>query len=369
MFGIILTTIVTVLHIYVFVRVATVPFVKNRVPRTIILGTGVVLWLGFYAGRVFGHGATGTLAVILELFGMTWMGTLFLIFICLFIADLLTGFGLLLPRCAPSVRGWALAVGMALSVIALIQGMRPPRVENFDVYLSGLPHEMEDTVLIAMGDLHLGSLIGERWLAARIEQVRHEKPDLVVLLGDIVEGHGENHDKLLSVMNRLSAPLGVWAVYGNHEFHRRTAGNALMDGAGFEILRNRWAEVRPGLILAGVDDLTTAMRRTGRYIDLLSRALADRPPGATILLSHTPWGTEKAADAGVGLMLCGHTHGGQIWPFRYLVQRRYPLIEGRYEVHGMTVIVSRGAGTWGPRMRLWSPGQILRVTLHEKGDE
>jgi predicted MPP superfamily phosphohydrolase len=63
-------------------------------------------------------------------------------------------------------------------------------------------------------------------------------------------------------------------------------------------------------------------------------------------------------------MLSGHTHGGQIWPFGHFVKRRYPLLEGRYEVSGMTTIVSRGAGTWGPRMRLWRPGEILRVTLH-----
>jgi predicted MPP superfamily phosphohydrolase len=68
------------------------------------------------------------------------------------------------------------------------------------------------------------------------------------------------------------------------------------------------------------------------------------------------------------MMLCGHTHGGQIWPLSYLVRRTYPLLEGRYEVGGMPVIVSRGAGTWGPRMRLWRPGEILRVTLRVKSD-
>jgi hypothetical protein len=67
-------------------------------------------------------------------------------------------------------------------------------------------------------------------------------------------------------------------------------------------------------------------------------------------------------------MLCGHTHGGQIWPLGYLVRRTYPLLAGRYEVGGMPVIVSRGAGTWGPRMRLWRPGEILRVTLRTKSD-
>jgi predicted MPP superfamily phosphohydrolase len=368
MFGTILTSVITLMHIYVFWRAASVPFLKSHAPQKILFGVGIILWLGFYLGRVFGHGGTGTLAMILELIGMNWMAMLFLIFVCLLTMDFITGFGFLLPRLAPSLRGLAIVTGIMLSVIALIQGLRPPVVENYDVYLFDLPNEMENTVLIAMSDLHLGSLLGERWLEARITQVQEEKPDLVVLLGDIFEGHGESQDKLLSVINRLTAPLGVWAVYGNHGFHRRHNTNTtLVNKTSFKILRNRWTEVRSGLILTGLDDLTS-MRRSGENVDLISKALTGRPPGATILLSHTPWEAEKAANAGVGLMLSGHTHGGQIWPFDYLVKRRYPLLEGRYEVNGMTVIVSRGTGTWGPRMRLWSPGEILRVTLHGEKD-
>ncbi|MCJ7596519.1 MAG: metallophosphoesterase, partial [Desulfobacterales bacterium] len=115
-----------------------------------------------------------------------------------------------------------------------------------------------------------------------------------------------------------------------------------------------------------VDDLT-ARRRNGQGGEPISQALVGRPPGATILLSHTPWQAERIAKAGVGLMLSGHTHGGQIWPFDYLVRSRYPLLEGRYEVNGMTVIVCRGTGTWGPRMRLWRPSEILSVTFRGKG--
>ena len=92
-------------------------------------------------------------------------------------------------------------------------------------------------------------------------------------------------------------------------------------------------------------------------------ALANRPPGAAILLSHSPLQAGAAAAAGAGLMLSGHTHDGQIWPFGYLVRLSYPLLGGRYEVDGMPVIVCRGTGTWGPRMRLWRPSEILRITL------
>jgi predicted MPP superfamily phosphohydrolase len=124
-----------------------------------------------------------------------------------------------------------------------------------------------------------------------------------------------------------------------------------------------WAvEVRPGLVFAGVDDLT-ARRQYGLDSAPVKRALEGRPAGATVFLSHTPWKAEEAARLGAGLMLSGHTHAGQIWPFGHLAAIQYPLLEGRYEVGGMTVLVCRGTGTWGPRMRLFGPSEILLVTL------
>ncbi len=366
MFGIILISVTTVMHIYVFWRAATLPFVHRHVPLPILIGAGVVLWIIFYLGRVVGHHGTGALDAILELLGMNWMGTLFLTFVALLAVDLVTAFGLLMPRLAMPLRGCALVAGLVLSAVALFQGLRAPVVQSYEVRLSGLPDEMDGTVIVALSDLHLGSLLGERWLAARVAQANAQRPDLVALLGDIFEGHGPPQIELIKALGRLSAPLGVWAVPGNHEFYGGYGTRkGPIEDAGFQVLRNRWVEVRPGLVLAGVEDLTTS-RRPGQGGDIMSLALAGRPRGATVLLSHTPWQAERAAQAGAGLMLSGHTHGGQIWPFDYLVRRVYPMLEGRYEVNGLTVIVTRGTGTWGPRMRLWHPGEILRVILREK---
>jgi predicted MPP superfamily phosphohydrolase len=365
-FGIILISACTLVHIYVFWRAALVPVVDRHLPRKLLAEAGVTLWAIFFFARVFGHGGTGTLAGMLELVGMSWMAALFLAFVPLLATDLITAFGFIMPRLAPSLRGWALVAGGVLSIVALFQGLRPPVVQSYEVRLPGLPHGMDGTVIVAMSDLHLGSVLGERWLEARVTQVQAQRPDLVVLLGDIFEGHEQPPDELLSVLGRLSAPLGVWAVPGNHEFHGdRSLSIRLIEEAGVRVLRNGWAEVRPGLVLAGMEDLT-ARRRSGQMDDVLSQTLLGRPPGGTILLSHTPWQAEIAASAGAGLMLCGHTHGGQVWPFGYLVSIMYPLLEGRYEVGGMPVIVCRGTGTWGPRMRLWRPSEILRLTLYGK---
>jgi predicted MPP superfamily phosphohydrolase len=368
MFGSILISIFTLMHIYVFWRAASVPLVNRHLSLAILVGTGGLLWAIFFVGRVYGHSSTGALATVTEFFGMLWMGTLFLLFIPLLIADTITLFGFLLPQRAPSIRGWALTAGAVLAIIALVQGLRPPVIQRYEIPIADLPRTMDGTVIAAMSDLHLGSLIGKRWLAARVAQVKQQRPDMVVFLGDLFEGHGPPADELLSVLRGLSAPLGVWAVAGNHEFHGgRNRSMRLIDETGIQLLRNRWVEVRTGFILAGVDDLTTKYR-AGLDGDFIHQALLGRPPGATILLSHTPWETENAASAGVSLMLCGHTHGGQIWPFGYLSRRFYPLLAGRYEVSGMPVIVSRGTGTWGPRMRLWHPGEILLLTLRIETD-
>jgi uncharacterized protein len=362
-FGTILTIIVTLMQVYVFWRAWSVPLVKYHVPGAWFIGVGVAMWAIFIIGRLVERGGEGAFARAIEFLGMTWFAAIFLAFSCFLAVDIVTGFGFLLPRQTPYLRGAACVAGVALTAIALVQGLRAPVVNEYEVFLPGLPKELDGTVIIALSDLHLGSQIGEQWLDARVAQVDAQRPDIVILLGDIFEGHGLPRDGMVQTMSRIDAPLGRWAVLGNHEFYgARGGGMPPFEEAGFKLLRNRWVEIRPGLILAGVDDLTSS-RRFGQSGDLVSKALAGKPPGAAVLLSHTPWQADTAADAGANLMLSGHTHGGQIWPFGYLVQRIYPMLAGRYEVDGMTVLVTRGAGTWGPRMRLWAPGEILRVTL------
>lgn len=366
MFGVILISIISGMHLYIFFRVASIPFVKKKVSGKVLVILAIMLWALFATGRLFGHGNTGMVAYLLEFLGMTWMAVVFLIFIPLVTVDLVTGFGLFMRSRAPVFRGWALILGLVLSVIALVQGLRPPALREYDVLMPHLPDTLDGTVMVAVSDMHLGELVGRKWLENRIAQIREQRPDIIVLLGDIFEGHNAPDENLLRPFRELSVPMGIWAVPGNHEFHgHRDTGITLVEEAGFQVLRNTWIEIRPGLVLAGVDDLTV-LSRSGREASVIEETLSGCPSGAKILLSHTPWQSERAAREGVGLMLSGHTHGGQIWPFGYLVKKRYPLLAGRYDVNGMTAIVSRGAGTWGPRMRLWYPGEILRITLKKK---
>jgi predicted MPP superfamily phosphohydrolase len=165
-------------------------------------------------------------------------------------------------------------------------------------------------------------------------------------------------------LRTLTAPRGVFAVLGNHEYYAgRDRSRRLLRDAGFTVLDNMAVEVAPGLHVAGIPDYRGS-NQTGSSEADLDRALAAiEPNAAVILLQHAPERERAAAGAGVDLMLNGHTHGGQIWPFHYLVRRAYPNIAGVYRVGEMTQIISRGSGQWGPPMRLFAPAEIIHITL------
>jgi predicted MPP superfamily phosphohydrolase len=369
MFSLVLISVVTIMQVYVLWRASSVPLLRRYVTGKMIVLSGLALWVLFVAGRLYGHDNPGLLALILEFAGMSWMIVMFLIMAPMLVVEVITVFGLLLHRAALWMRGASIVIGIVFSVIAMVQGIRPPVVENYEVLLPGLPPKLDGTVLIGLSDLHLGSFRNEQWLRKRVAQVQAQHPDIIVLLGDIFEGYNQPGKEFITELQGLKAPLGVWAVLGNHEFHGRNGDSVqLFQEAGITLLRNEKAMIQPGLVLAGVDDLTFNRRR-GSKVDLITRTLAKPMSGATVLLSHTPWHADLAAKAGAGLMLCGHTHGGQVWPFGYLVKLVYPLLAGRYDVDGMTVIVSRGAGLWGPPMRLWERGDIIHVTLRAKKKE
>jgi len=363
-FLVIALSVWTLLHAYVFLRLATVPALSQVLGTPAVAGI-VALWAAYPLGRVLISLKADAAGMPLEFAGTTWMGFLFLLFASMIAVDIVTAGGLVFVAKVPLLRGWAAAAAVLLGAAALVQGLRPPVLREYEVRLAGLPQDRDGLVLVAVSDLHLGTLIGGCWMERLVGRVEALKPDAVVVVGDLVDAEVGRLESLLPVLRTLKAPLGVWAVTGNHEYFAGLGRSVeLLKAAGYTVLRDSAAEVAPGLVLAGVDDLG-ARRQFGQRDHAIEKALTARPPGAVIFLSHSPVfaGAEEAAARGAGLMLSGHTHGGQLWPFGLLVRMSTPFVAGRYEVAGMTVIVSRGTGTWGPRMRLWRPGEILKITL------
>jgi uncharacterized protein len=359
----------TLLHLYIFWRASTLTVFKRHISRWLLVIITTGFWSTYYLPGILRAVGLSFFASPFERFSMNWLGTIFLIFTCLLIVDLITLFGLILSKYLQVLRIAAFAAGILLTLIALYQGYRTPIIRNYEIRLSNLPPEYDGLVMVALSDLHVGTFLDEKWLGARIDQVNSMRPNMVVLLGDMFEGDspGERKKSMIRLFRDLSAPLGVWGVTGNHESHGGLDSTVqFLEEAGVNMLRNRWSEPEPGLILAGVDD-GHDRRQIPDSASQLTAALSGRPLlGATIFLSHRPIRAEEAAASGVGLMLSGHTHGGQLWPFTYISAIANPLLAGEYIINGMPIIVSRGTGSWGPRMRLWYPGEILRIVLRSK---
>lgn len=347
-----------VVHVYVFTRLGSVPWIAQHASRRTLIILAVILWLSYPLTRFISN--RSLLAWPFEFLAANWVGFFFLLFALFFMVDVLTLGGVLFAKWTPLIRTLTALAAVLLGMIALIQGYRAPVVSEYEVHLPGLPQERDKLSVVALTDLHLGRLTGRDWLEKRVAQVDALHPDLVVISGDLADSDARQVEPLIPVLKQLRAPLGVWAVTGNHDLYAGIDHTvSIMEKSGFHVLRDRWEQVLPGLILAGVDDLGSR-RDAG---DAIPRALTNRPAGGTLYLSHTPSHAENAAALRAGLMISGHTHNGQIWPFNYLVRLRYSLLSGRYDINGMTVLVCRGTGTWGPRMRLWQRGEILKITL------
>ena len=316
------------MHAYVVWRIISVPWVASHARFWIVIGVAIILWAVYPLARILNAYDFQILGTPLEVIGANWIGVLFLLFSALLAADVCTLGGFLFPAISGTIRGCAVILAVSMSLIALIQGRRSPSVREFEVSLPGLPSQLDGKRLVALSDLHLGTVLGERWLAGIAERVAKLEPDLIVIPGDLFDSDAAHVESMLPTLRKLRAPMGVWAVTGNHEYY---AGPdrcvALMESAGYTVLRDRWAEAAPGLIIAGVDDLT-ARDETGSEHTYLERALKGLPKGGIVFLSHTPWGADGASAKGVGLMLSGHTHNGQIWPFNLLVRLRYPFLCG-----------------------------------------
>jgi hypothetical protein len=354
----------TLMHVYVLSRLWSLPAEAGPWWHRGVVIAGVALWLSFPLGQFLAR-SLGRAAAPVEFAGAAWVGVLFVLLVSLLAADVVSGLGWLLP--SRPARQVAVVAAAVLSAFGFVQGLRAPAVQEHRVAVRTLRAELEGLRVVQLSDVHLGPFLRSRWLEERLVQVESLRPDLIVITGDLLDQDAGLSESLVPWLRRLRARYGVWGVTGNHEFYAGLDRSlAIFHAANIRVLRDEAAEAAPGLVLAGVDDLT-ARRQFGLPDHPVDHALSSRPGGATIFLCHSPWEAEKAAALGADLMLSGHTHDGQIWPFKYLVRLMYPYVSGRYAVNGMTLIVSRGTGFWGPPMRLFKRAELTLITL-ESGE-
>jgi uncharacterized protein len=309
--------------------------------------------------------------------GDTILGVIWVMFVWALLGDVLR-LGLVIADVADPARSRIVAVAIAgVSIVLTIWGyaeaMRVPRVRRVDVTIPRLGAGLDGVRVVLLTDTHYGPINRTRWSARVVAAVNELDADIVCHTGDIADGGVAERREQAAPLGDVRARLARTYVTGNHEyFGQAQEWLDHMRDLGWESLHNRHIVVtRDGspLVVAGVDDATAASSgRPGHRADHTAALAGTDPELPVLLLAHQPKQVDAAVAHGVDLQLSGHTHGGQIWPFHFLVRLDQPTVQGLTR-HGdrTQLYTSRGTGFWGPPLRIFAPSEITVLTLRAGG--
>jgi uncharacterized protein len=305
-----------------------------------------------------------------------WMGVGFLLLTLLGVSDaaivLLGAATRADPTSVAAVRALGVvALAGAGALVGLRNGLAFPALRRVEIRLARWPRGLDGFRIVQVSDLHLGPLLDRPFAARLVARVNALAPDLIAVTGDLVDGSVRTAGAAAAPLAGLAARHGVFFVTGNHDYYSGAdAWIAHVRSLGMRVLRNERIAIGDGdavFDLAGVDD-RNARFFGGDHGEDVPRALAGRDPARpVVLLAHDPGTFARAARHDVDLQLSGHTHGGQIWPFGYVVRLAIGWVAGHYRRGASQLYVSRGTGFWGPPMRLGAPAELTEIVLRPEG--
>ncbi|MGW2325343.1 metallophosphoesterase [Streptomyces sp. NPDC001700] len=239
--------------------------------------------------------------------------------------------------------------------------LRGPRVKRVTVPLAKLPRRAHGFRIAVVSDIHLGPVLGRAHTRRVVETINRTNPDLIAVVGDLVDGSVADLGPAAEPLRGLRGRLGSFFVTGNHEYF--SGAEQWVDHVrelGVRPLENERVEL-PWFDLAGVNDVAGEDEGQGPDFE---RALGDRDRArASVLLAHQPVVIDDAVERGVDLQLSGHTHGGQLWPGEYVAALANPTVAGLERYGDTQLYVTRGAGAWGPPVRVGAPPDVTVVEL------
>jgi len=373
-------------HYYFFLRLVRGPAWPapwRNVAKWTIVCLGASVPLVFFLYRILPLGAARAILFIPYL----WIGMMLLIAFFLLCADAIKLLGWLgfkvtgkgdwfaaFIRQAVTQRAVALGVvgiTLVLTPISIHNAMAEPILHRIDVKLERLPESMDGFKIAQLTDLHLGPTLQRDYLENVVRLTNAQHPDLVVITGDLVDAPVDRLLPVLEPLTRLESEHGVFFVTGNHEFY---AGPEewlpALEKLGLRVLQNERVSIEndgAAFDLAGIHDLQGG-RFSPDYVPDLTAALCGRnEERELVLLAHQSLIIDEAERQGVGLVLSGHNHGGQIWPWMHLVRLQQPYLSGLHRQGKTAIYVSQGTGFWGPPMRLGTRSEIALLTLQATG--
>jgi predicted MPP superfamily phosphohydrolase len=254
------------------------------------------------------------------------------------------------------------AVGtVGLGTYGVLNG---PRVKRITIPLAKLPRGAHGFRIAVVSDIHLGPVLGRGFAQRVVDTVNATQPDLIAVVGDLVDGSVKDLGPAAAPLAQLRARHGSYFVTGNHEyFSGAEQWVEEVRDLGLHPLENARTEL-PAFDLAGVNDLQGESEGQGPDF---ARALGDRDTSrAVVLMAHQPAQIHDAVTYGVDLQLSGHTHGGQLFPGNFLAAAANPTVAGLDTYGDTQLYVTRGAGAWGPPTRVGAPSDITVVELASK---
>ncbi|QTA86716.1 metallophosphoesterase [Desulfonema magnum] len=302
--------------------------------------------------------------------GFYWMGFIFLAFVGTLVMEIFDGiswginrftslkFPLLSGKIPPLI---LLGVVTALCIYGSIEA-RDIRIERLYIMTDKLPAGTDHLRIVQISDVHLGLLVRGKRVKVISDKVQSLKPDILVCTGDLVDGKISHLPELTDLFRQIRPRYGKYAVTGNHEYYTGVDYSVeFTEKSGFTVLRGE-AKTIPSLInIVGVDDSRIPRKKQEK------RLLSSVQNGLfTLFLKHRPLVSEETVGL-FDLQLSGHTHGGQIFPFGFIVSVPFPFLEGYYNIgKGSGLYTNRGTGTWGPQIRILSPPEITVIELKHK---
>lgn len=331
----------------------------------------VALWTFFFSifgGFLGGRFLPRPLAKVFQWVGYGWVGAFGLLLVSTSLSDLalfVAGKLTVVDASWQPLRAVGV-VGLVLPALAWgFYASRRPETKRVTVEIPGLDPSLDGFRIVQISDVHIGDTLGRDFAQLVTDQVNALKPDLVAVTGDLIDGSVARLRDDVAPLGGLRGTHGVFYVTGNHEYyHGGSAWEAECRRLGFTVLHNEHRVVADGkLVIGGVTDMEGA-RFSEVHAPRVDLTFSQAPAGVPrILLAHQPRFARAAKDARVSLMLSGHTHGGQIFPFMAFVLLQQPVIGGFARIHGVPTYTSNGTGYWGPPFRIGPRGEVTELTL------
>jgi uncharacterized protein len=368
-------TIYFIGNLYIYTKGISVitPTRGNKLIFTIVF---VILAVTFIAAKFLEARHTSVFADILNVIGGFWMGFMLYAFLFLITSDIIALIlripGVLHSENIADYRKWSFIITVSVSVFLIIGGFINaiiPHIKEYNISIDKPAGEIKSIKVAAISDIHLGSIIRKRSINKLSVILDKMKPDVVFLLGDIVDGEMGPvlRDDLLQYFKAPESTYGLYAITGNHEFiggAKRTI--PYIESKGIRVLKDEIAILPGGIQIIGRLDRDSHRFYSKERLPLDELTINIDHMKPVILLDHQPFRLDESEKYGIDLQLSGHTHNGQIWPLNYVTRKIYELSYGYLRKGKTQIIVSSGYGLWGPRIRSGSRSEVMLINIEFK---